>query len=188
MQHVVEAGEARRDALVGDDVGQLGRPAMRELETRGVEGDGELVAREARAAVLDDAQVPEGRAVDHLVAQHDDAVDHELHEAVALVGVGAGHLLGDDGAEAGAHEPVAQAIHLAPLGAAVVEQAQQHVDAVEDDALGVDGLGLGLEDGQHAQQIEVAATPRRERGGRRGRRASSSRAPAGPSRRSRRWR
>ena len=87
--------------------------------------------------------------------QHDDAIHHELQEAVALVLV-VSDLLRDDAGQPCFGEPVADAVDLAPLRGRIVEQAEQHVDPVEDDALGIHRLRLGPEQGEHADQVEVA--------------------------------
>ena len=78
--------------------------------------------------------------------EHDHAIDHELQEAVAVVGFVPADLLRDDAGQPRLRQPVADAIDFATLGDRVVEQAEQHVDPVEDDARRVNLFGLGLKD------------------------------------------
>ena len=130
-------GRPGRDPLVGDLVLQLGGAAIGELHAFGRERDRELVARKARAAVLHHPQIAEGRPVDHLMPEHDHAIDHELQEAVAVVVVVSPTFCVMMPVSPVLRQPVADAIDLAPLRDRVVEQAEQHVDPVEDDALGI---------------------------------------------------
>ncbi len=76
---------------------------------------------------------------------------HELHEIVVAVG-----LRGDDGAHLVGRQPVADAVDLAHLRDRVVQQRQQHVDAVEHDPARAELVLLRLEHGEHAGEIELA--------------------------------
>ena len=138
-------GKPRRDPFIGDFILELGGAAIGELHAVRRERDGKLVGREARAAVLHDAKIAEGRPVDHLVPENDHAIDHELQEAVAVVGVDPADLLRDDAGQPRLRKPVADAIDLSTLRDRVIEETQQHVDPVEDDALRMNLFGLGLE-------------------------------------------
>ncbi len=82
----------------------------------------------------------------HLMPEHDHAIDHELQETVAVVGVGPAGLLRDDAGQPRLRQPVADAVDLAALRDRVVEQAEQHVDPVEDDARRMNLFGLGLKE------------------------------------------
>ncbi len=54
-------------------------------------------------------------------------------------------------------EPVLETVDLLPLPHWVVENREQDVDAVEDNAPRVHHLGLRGEAGEHALDVEVAA-------------------------------
>src|SRR5258708_20701785 len=64
---------------------ELGGTAVGQLQAFLRERDGKLVGRKARAAVLLDAKVAEGRPVDPLMPENDHAITHELQEFVVLV-------------------------------------------------------------------------------------------------------
>jgi hypothetical protein len=133
---------------------ELGGTAVGQLQAFLRERDGKLVGRKARAAVLLDAKVAEGRPVDHLMPENDHAIDHELQEVVVLVYLEPADLLRDDAGQPTVQKQVAEAIDFSTLRHRVIEEIQQHVDPVEDDALGMDLVHFGLKDMQHAQQVE----------------------------------
>ena len=60
-------------------------------------------------------------------------------------------------------EPVADAVDLAHFRDRILQQRQQHVDAVEHDPLRADLLLLRREHGQHSGQVEVAGLDERGR-------------------------
>ena len=155
-QHGVQSRQAGGHSLVGDLVDQLRRSPRRQLQAMLRQADRKLVADEARAAILHHAHVAERRAVDHLMAEHDDAIDHELKKAGALVRSFCAGLLGDDSGQPGARQPVADAIQFAALEGLIVEQPEQHVDAVEDDARRLELASLRLEHAEHPGEVELA--------------------------------
>ena len=187
-QHVVETRKPGRNPLIGDLVLERGGATIGQLQAILGERDRKLVARKARAAVLHDAKMAEGRSIDHLMPENDHAIDHELQEAVALVGFVPADLLRDDAGQPRLRQPVADAIDFSTLRHRVVEEAEQHVDPVEDDARRMNLFGLGLKEGEHADQVEFPRLhDRLERGAHPGRRASSFRAREDPIRTWRRW-
>ena len=80
-------------------------------------------------------------------------------------------------------QPFLNAIELAALLIRIIEQAEQDVDAVEDDALRAHFLGLGLEAGEHAVRSKSPALhDGRRQSGVEEEKLVRARAPEGPSR------
>jgi hypothetical protein len=88
------------------------------------------------------------------VAENDYTIDHELQEAVAVVGVDPTDLLRDDAGQSHLKKPIADAVNFSTLRHPIIEEAQEHVDPVEDNPLRLNLFGLGLKDGEHSDQIE----------------------------------
>ena len=86
--------------------------------------------------------------------ENDHAIDHELHEAVTVVCFGPTDLLREDARQPRLRKPVADTIELSTLRDRVIEESQQHVDPVEDDARRLNFVGFRLEHGKHADQVE----------------------------------
>ncbi len=127
-------------------------------DRRSTGGDGErvLVGGVARAAVLGDLQGPVGGSLDGDPLELDHAVDRELQEVqrrdarVRLAGLG-----GQDAHETPFAHPVPEAHHLAAGRLRVVEEIEEHVEPIEDHALGAEPLGALADVGQEAEQVEV---------------------------------
>ena len=109
------------------------------------------------ATVLEHAHLAHGHAIQHPLAQHDHAVRHEGHESVA----GRGgfillHFRSENAGEAGAGEPILDAVKFAALGRTVIEQGEKHIECVQDHDLRTHRGRLRFEAGQERREVEPA--------------------------------
>src|ERR1700686_1481006 len=86
--------------------------------------------------------------------EHDDAIGHELQKVAAVVLSLPADLLRDDPGQSRLRQPVADAKEFSTLDSLVSEEAEQHVDSVENDARGMKLFGLALKEMEHADQVE----------------------------------
>ena len=158
IEHLIQPRDAGGDAfferlrLRVDAIGGADFDAVRADDKR------HLVEHMGRAAVFDHAHLAHRHAVIHALAQHHHAIGHELHEAEALRG---GRfvfldLRREDAGEAGAREPFLDPVKLAALGRAVVEQAQEHVERIQDDQLRAHFARFRLEPREQAGEVKRA--------------------------------
>src|SRR5262249_15428838 len=112
-----------------------------------------LVRPMDRATALDDAQASRGNLVDDAMVEQDDAVRDVLFEVVARQGALAA-LARDDRGDPLLLEPAEQAPQLRAHHRHVEEVAEEHLDRVEDDALGADRVdGMPQADEESVQVV-----------------------------------
>src|SRR6185312_11130947 len=89
-----------------------------------------LVGAVQAAAVLDDAQAPDGELLVHPVVEQDDAVGDVLFQAVASQ-CAVAPLAGDDGGDALVLQPAEQTAQLGAQNAGVGQAAEQRLQGVQ---------------------------------------------------------
>lgn len=154
-EHGIEAGDAGRDALAADGIGQPGRGDRHHREAVAVKDERAFVAVVGRAAILDDAQAARGDLVINAVVEGDDTIGDIFLEPMAGDGVLAA-FGGDDGGDAFVLEPVQQAAEFAAQDAQVGEGGEQVFDGIEGDAARTDGVDGRAQAQKDALQVEFS--------------------------------
>ncbi len=111
-EHVVEPGDAGRDALVAGRVLQAERGDRQHRDAVLVDQERVLVGAVRRAAVLDDAQPARRDLLVDAVVEQDHAVGDVFLQALAGQRAGSAALAGDDGGDALVLQPAEQAPQL----------------------------------------------------------------------------
>jgi hypothetical protein len=155
-EHRVEPRQAARDPLVRGLARQRGGREGADVDPVGADDHRKLPLGERRAAVLEQPQGAQRHPIDEPVLEHDDAIDHELEEGVALraqpvTGVG---LRGDHRGQVSPMQPFLDAIHLASFGDGIAEHREQDVEPVENDPSRAHGFDLRVEGGEHRHEVE----------------------------------
>ena len=114
-----------------------------------------LVGAVRRAAVLDDAQPPGRDLVDHAVVEQDHAVGDILFQAVSGE-LALAALAGDDGGDALVLEPAEQPPQLGPQDGRVGQAAEECLDGVQHDALGLDRVDGVAQADEQSFEVVVA--------------------------------
>lgn len=119
--------------------------------------EGVFVAAEVGAAVFDDEEEPGGDAFLDPLLEVDHAVGYIVEEFVVSDGVAVlVHFGGEDGGYAEFGEPIVEGVKFVLLAIGVAVDAQEHVEGIEGQALGLHPPGLAVEDGEESGEAEVS--------------------------------
>ena len=151
-EHGVEPRDAGRHPLARHLVPEPDRRHRQHGDAVLVDQERVLVGAVVGAAVLDDPQPARRHLLAHPVVEHDDAVGHVLLEALAGE-LPVALLAGDDRGDAPVLEPAEQPPQLRAQDRLVGEAAEQGLDGVEHDPLGLDAVDRVAE--PHEQPLEV---------------------------------
>ena len=155
-QHVVEAGDARRDPLLGGLVVERDRRDRQHGEATRGDQEGVLVGAVRRPAVLDHAEAAGGDLRADPMVEHDHAVGDVLLDPVPGESTAVAPLSGQDDGDAPVLEPAHQPAELRPHDRVVAERAEQHLDGVQHDALGAHPPDRVVEDREERFEVEFS--------------------------------
>jgi len=137
-------------------MGQRQRGDGQHAETVDADEKRELVGAVQSAAVFHHAQVPGGNLVSDAVVEQNDAVGHVFRQPVAGQ-LPLPALSGDDRRHAFVLEPAKESTQLGAQNGLVGQAGEKHLERIEHDALGADGIDRMVEPDEQSLQIIHAA-------------------------------
>ena len=86
----------------------------------------------------------------------DDAISHEVEEFVAARALPIFRRLhGEDCGHVVVNQPIVQDVEFIPFARRIIEEAQEDVQGVYHDPVGLHGRGFSVDDGDQALQVEL---------------------------------